>query len=282
MTVRVFFKMRILGLFMVALSLFLFKPLVCNGETMDNQKEISSITQGQWESLSYKFIYFGHQSVGSNIMEGVHSVIENNPSIKINIVKYNKDLVIENPSFVDNKNLGKNNDPESKINQFVSDVSKNKYDIAFMKFCFDDIFSTTDIYDLFEKYKTKMEFVRSKSEDLVVVHFTVPLLVKTEPTLKSKIKGLLGMGGGYFDNSHNVARNKFNQLLIEEYGGREPIFDLAKHESTYLDGEREAFEADGKTYYSLVPEYTNDRAHLNEKGREYVAKKLLSFLAKLI
>ena len=36
-----------------------------------------------------------------------------------------------------------------------------------------------------------------------------------------------------------------------------------------------------KNYYSLVPEYTNDGAHLNELGRKIVAEGLLNLLASI-
>jgi len=288
MIVAKIYRLSINSLTVAAFLIFLFAPIMSFGETMDNkkvstsyQKDLDKISKEQWDALGNKDVYFGHQSVGSNIMEGVHSILEHNPSININIINYKKDLKINGPYFVDNNNLGQNNNPELKINAFIEDVSSNKYDIAFMKFCFDDIYSTTDINGLFEKYKQGIELVKNKNPNLKIVHFTVPLLKKSEPSIKSWIKGLLGKSGGYFDNSHNVARNKFNRLLIDEYGGKEPLFDLAKYESTYPDGHRESFTADGKIYYSLVPEYTNDSAHLNEKGRYFVAVKLLTYLAKL-
>ena len=51
---------------------------------------------------------------------------------------------------------------------------------------------------------------------------------------------------------------QFNELLIKEYDGKEPVFDLAEIESTRPDGRRETFTKDGKTYYSLIPDYTYD------------------------
>jgi hypothetical protein len=113
------------------------------------------------------------------------------------------------------------------------------------------------------------------------VHFTVPLLRKAKPSLKIWIEKILGKKKEYFDNAHNVKRNKFNDLLRKVYDGKEPLFDIAKIESTYMDGKRETFEANGKTHYSLVPEYTDDGGHLNETGRKKVAEQLLIFLANL-
>ncbi len=70
-------------------------------------------------------------------------------------------------------------------------------------------------------------------------------------------------------------------MLIKQYEGKEPIFDIAKIESTFPDGTRSSFTKDGKTYYSMVPEYTYDGGHLNETGRKKVAEQLLILLAQL-
>jgi lysophospholipase L1-like esterase len=39
---------------------------------------------------------------------------------------------------------------------------------------------------------------------------------------------------------------------------------------------------DGKTYYHLVPDYTNDGGHLNETGRKLVAEQLLLTIAAIL
>ena len=56
---------------------------------------------------------------------------------------------------------------------------------------------------------------------------------------------------------------------------------VQKLESTFSDGTRATFTKDGKTHYSLVPEYTYDSGHLNETGRKKAAEQLLILLASL-
>jgi len=106
-------------------------------------------------------------------------------------------------------------------------------------------------------------------------------LKKTKASPKSFIKRLLGRDDGFFDNKHNVARNEFNELIRKEYMGKDAVFDIAGIESTYTDAARETFSQNGKTYYSLVPDYTNDGGHLNELGRKRLAEGLLRLLAGL-
>ncbi|BBO88548.1 hypothetical protein DSCOOX_17280 [Desulfosarcina ovata subsp. ovata] len=47
----------------------------------------------------------------------------------------------------------------------------------------------------------------------------------------------------------NRKRTEYNELLIKEFQGKDPILDIAKIESTFHNGTRESFEVDGNTYY---------------------------------
>jgi lysophospholipase L1-like esterase len=79
----------------------------------------------------------------------------------------------------------------------------------------------------------------------------------------------------------NWKRKQFNELLKKEYEGKIPMFDLAQIESTFPDGSRQISVKQGKEFFSLVPDYTDDGGHLNELGRRVVGEKLLIFLAQL-
>jgi hypothetical protein len=154
-------------------------------------------------------------------------------------------------------------------------------DIAFFKFCFVDIETSTDIETIFSDYKNMMSDLKQDYPNTTFIHVTVPLIKTLPSNFKIRIKELLGLSIGFFDKGHNVARNNFNALIREEFEGKEPIFDLATFESTHPDGKRETFMNQGKTYYSLVSDYTPDAGHLNETGRKKVAEQLLILLAKL-
>ncbi len=97
--------------------------------------------------------------------------------------------------------------------------------------------------------------------------------------IKVMIKNIIGKPiGGYNDN---IKRNQLNEMITKEYKGEKPIFDLAKAEYTLKDGSKSSFSSNGKTYYSLAPDYTYDSGHLNKKGRKVVAEQLLVLLANL-
>ena len=60
----------------------------------------------------------------------------------------------------------------------------------------------------------------------------------------------------------------------------DPIFDLARAESTRPDGSRETFRYEGKDYYSLVPAYSSDGGHLSERGQRTLGADLIRFVAR--
>ena len=263
--------------------------LGCDGNNMRStgKMELSTIEDVQasaWAELKEKKIYFGHQSVGNNIIDGIKDWGRQKPQVKLRIISLQDSYKLNSPGLYQ-ANIGKNEDPRSKINAFVADMRQgigNSADIAFFKFCFVDITAKTNIEEVFNHYSKTMEKLQDKYPKVTFVHFTVPLLRRNKPTFKSYIKKLIAKGDGFFDDSHNIARSKYNQLLREKYMGKEPLFDLAMVESTYQDGSRCTFSANGHTYYALVPEYTKDGGHLNELGQKVAAEQLLIFLAGLI
>ncbi len=258
-----------------------------NGGNMSQQKiklpSLADVPASAWEKLQKKKIYFGHQSVGNNIIKGLKEIGRENPHLRLNIIRIEEFAPLDDPGFYHSA-IGRNDYPKSKIEAFaqaMDDGIGNTADIAFFKFCFVDITAETNVQEVFKYYCETMEQLKKKYPKVTFVHFTVPLLRRNKPSLKSYIKKLIGKGDGFFDDSHNITRNKYNQLVREKYLGKEPLFDLAMVESTYQDGSCCAFSANGHTYYALVPEYTKDGGHLNELGQKIVAEQLLIFLARL-
>ena len=48
---------------------------------------LRDVSDSALEKLSKKKIYFGHQSVGNNIVDGISDLMKENPGIKLNILK---------------------------------------------------------------------------------------------------------------------------------------------------------------------------------------------------
>jgi len=262
----------------------LFAILACSGGEMNSNDihydNLKDIPDSEWEKLSKKSFYFGHQSVGYNILEGVQDIIEENPKIRLQIIEI-KDPKSINPGTLAHSTIGKNTQPETKIDDFFDHVKKgvgSKADAAALKFCYVDFEENSDPEALFSVYKSKIDEIQSAYPNLEFIHFTSPLTtLQTGP--KAWIKKLLGRP--VWGEMENINRHKYNELIRATYKGKKPILDIAEIESTYPDGSRATFESEGKTYYFLVSDYTYDIGHLNDLGRKKVAEKLLLLLVNL-
>ena len=242
---------------------------------------IKDVPASAWGKLSQKKIYFGHQSVGFNIMDGVRDLMKEYPVIKLNIVETSDASDFKVGLFAHSR-VGKNVDPKSKIEEFVSFMDKGvgkKADAAGLKFCYVDIKAETDGNGILSIYNNSVELLKKKYPDMSVIHFTVPLRAN-RTTWKTRIKKIIGKKK-IWEYADNIKRNQYNEKLIEQYQGKEPILDIAKIESTFPDGRRCTFTQDEKTYYSLVLEFTKDGGHLNELGRKKVAEQFLLLLVNL-
>ena len=231
------------------------------------------------KALATKRIYFGHQSVGYNIVDGIAAWAKERPDLGLKIVESRAPEAFATPGFVHAKN-GANYEPLGKIQDFARTMEAgvgNKADIAFFKFCYVDFSPETDIDKVFAEYKTTMARLRTQFPQTKLVHVTVPLtIVQSGP--KAMIKQLLGKKLGGADA--NIVRNRYNELLRREYQGKEPLFDLAVVEST-LNDRPVRFEQDGARYPALAREYSSDGKHLNADGARWTAAHLLSALAAL-
>jgi len=237
-----------------------------------------SVNSSDLEKLSQRTIFFGHQSVGFNILEGVTEILGEHKNIKLDIVE-SKDFGSATRFY--HSRVGQNGDPVSKIQDFTSMIDGGigkQADIAFFKLCYVDFRSSTDAEAVFQIYRQSMEKLQQSYPDVRFVHVTTPLTIR-EKGIKTIIKGIIGRARwGYEDNQ---TREIFNQLIRKEYGQAGLVFDLARLESTLPDGSRLEYEHGGEEYYALVPAYSSDGGHLNEIGRRYIAGNLLNFLASI-
>lgn len=232
--------------------------------------------------LSSLKIFFGHQSVGANILDGVNDIKNEVPGFKMSIVPVTDKTDWGVPIF-GHANVGQNKNPEKKCDDFSAlmkhGVGANA-DIAFMKFCYIDFDENTDVIALFRKYETTIDAISVSYPRLRLIHLTVP--VRQYPdTVKLKI--FRAIGKVIPDDVRNAKRNEFNRMLIAQYSSQNSVFDLAAYEAGALphSGQRGCgFEYGGQWCYTLCPEFTDDGGHLNKRGRVYVAEQLLLFIAR--
>lgn len=223
-------------------------------------------------------IFFGHQSVGENVLSGVREVTAAyKQTSSIGIASLEGSAQIFTPAIY-HRNIGKNGDPRAKIDDFkviLSDNGKGQsFDVACMKLCYVDISPSTDIAGLFSGYSAIVDQIKAAFPTLVIVHVTTPLTVNSN-SLKGKLRDLI-------KGNENAARCNYNDLLRQKYGSVDPIFDLAALESTYPDGARCSFVYKKQTYYSLIPQLSDDGGHLNKTGACIAAKEFLKTIEKAV
>jgi len=230
-----------------------------------------------WAKLRERRIWFGHQSVGGNIMEGAAELAASDPRLGLRVVEGEPG----EPGTLAHGSVGRNGEPGLKTDDFAARLEQGaagRVDLAMHKYCYADIVDTTDVKRVFAHYRDTMERLRAEFPRVTFVHVTTPL-VRVQSGPRAILKKLLGRAPLRY--AANFRREDFNALMRAEYGGREPLFDLAELESTRPDGSRETIELHGRRAYALYPGYTSDGSHLNAAGRRRAAEALLALLAGL-
>jgi hypothetical protein len=236
-----------------------------------------------WKKLAGKKIFFGHQSVGYNIMDRIADIINERDDIKLNVIESREVSVFDRPVFA-HLQVGKNMDPVSKIKSFIDVMDSGvgaKVDIAFFKFCYVDIMRNSDPEKIFNLYSTALRELKERYPETKFLHVTVPLRSTPkgiERNLKQSIKLLIGKPGVLDDN---IKRERYNELLTDAYSKTEPLFDLALIETVNPDGFRCYAVKGEEKVHVMASEYTEDGGHLNSRGSKKVAEQLLICLAEI-
>ena len=260
-------------------------PLIligCKEKAMDPTaaayQRLQGVPQEKWDTLAEKKIYFGHQSVGRNILDGLATVLEKHPSIRLEVRETTDAADFEGPVFAHSP-IGRNRDPKGKIDSFREILDSGigeKADIAFFKLCYVDIERATDVADLVDYYDGALAELRGQYPDLTVIPVTGPL-TNAAPGVKPLVKRILGMGPAI--KADNIRRNAFNDHIRRKYSSL--LWDLADAEATTPEGAKVTFEEGGRAFQLLNKAYTGDGGHLNAIGSQIVAIDLLLRLAAL-
>lgn len=239
----------------------------------------TTLTDSDMGRLAGQKVFFGHRSVGDDIVRGLRDCMASKPGLKLRIVESADPQQVSTPAFVESQ-MGSNGDPQSKLEAFKAIIDKGmgrEGGIAMFKYCYLDVGPSTDVPKMFEDYRRGMEALKSKYPLLQIVHITIPLTT-VEPVVKAWAARVLRRATA---RELNRKRCEYNRSLVQTFSARDVIFDLAEAESTHPDGRRSGFFADAQEIFTLAPEFTTDGGHLNEAGRRIAAQHLLLALAKL-
>ena len=113
------------------------------------------------ERLAQRRVFFGHQSVGANVLEGIAEL-----AVRAAV-----------PVRVADGFLAENGKPLLKLESFEHALAQQStpVEIALMKFCYVDFSADTDAPALFARYKASIERLRARYPGTVFVHVTAPL-----------------------------------------------------------------------------------------------------------
>lgn len=256
----------------------------CGGCSEPKMATVSTATvapaREDWERVARLRVFFGHQSVGENILSGVTTLARESSVAASRLAVEDPGIPLEPGVFADRR-IGRNTDPRSKLAEFAELLRAGigeRADVVLLKFCYVDLSQDTGPIEIFALYRKTMAALHAEFPDLRIVHVTTPLLTAPS-TYRTRLKLLFGREVWEFGNLPQI--NQYNDMLRQAYQGREPVFDLARLESTRPDGTRRTFEMSGRTLEALIPEYSSDGGHLNELGQRVVASGLVRFLAAL-
>jgi hypothetical protein len=181
------------------------------------------VSAAQWKRLSERTVYFGHQSVGANIVEGIREIEAVNPQIRLRVSSGERTAA---PGVLNEFYIGRNEDPESKNDAFVAATrgAIGTQPVLMFKYCYVDVDEKTDPKKLFARYRETVEKLRAQQPNATLLHVTLPLV--TEPSLArvvmNRVRGLATK------REENAIRQQYNELVRATYGGKEPVFERSR------------------------------------------------------
>ena len=261
--------------FILALLMIIPAASCRKQETVTVKRDLNEISEEAIGQIAEKRIFFGHMSVGNNILDGIREIQEREPRFKhLNIETFEAGKEIDRPGIY-HFLLGNNAFPDKKVkaceDALLTGGAGQHFDMAVFKYCYVDFTEDTDVDRVFADYRRMISTLKGRYPDLIIIHMTVPLTVRYYG-LKGWLKFTLGK------KPPNDKRSQFNEMLKKEYGKSDPIFDLAGLESTDARGKKLTYTSGGKAVPYMASEYTDDGGHLNETGRMLAGLEFLKTL----
>lgn len=267
------------GVLALAVAALLTVNLTKEEPTMASAKKpAQTATTQQLTTAANVRVFFGHQSVGSNIVAGVRDIYEAAGTPPAPIIETNRPPEQTGPFFA-HAPIGVNGDPEGKVRAFESDLRGGlgeHIDVALMKFCYVDFSLETDVNALFADYASSMARLEREYPHVKFLYSTAPLTT-VDRGLRAWLKELLGRGSQ--DEALNAVRERYNALVRAKYASTGRLFDIAAIESTDPAGDRVGGTTGGDRFEELYGPYASDQGHLNALGSGLAASALVSLIA---
>jgi lysophospholipase L1-like esterase len=218
-------------------------------------------------------ILFGHQSVGSNILEVLPGLPE------APAVSALGEHAPEGAFTLEHFQVGRNHDPASKLTHFQSVLGQapaGRWDLALFKFCYVDILDEETARAMFDRYVQVVDELARQVQPTWIGHSTIPLRT-APPAWKQIARRLVGKTPSP-EPRRNAARHAFNECMRERYGDTGLLFDLAACEARAPDGSTTSTRAGDRRVPALDPAYSRDGGHLNALGQKVMGSAFVSYL----
>jgi hypothetical protein len=236
-----------------------------------------SVSASDLDAIRRTRVFFGHQSVGDNILDGIRAVYTENGSDPLTVVDGRHPPGTEG-GFVLETAIGDNGDPVGKIADFDTVMRSGlaeHIDVAVMKLCYIDIAPGTDVHEVFDTYSSTMAALEKDFPTVTFVKTTVP--ITAQPSGIDQVKQRI-RGQGSYGLGANAARQRLNALIRAAYAD-DHLLDIAAAESRTPEGTRVGGTYGDDPYYALYSGYALDEGHLNEEGSVRVATAWLAAVA---
>lgn len=223
-------------------------------------------------------VFFGHQSIGGNVIKGINSLYTQlgvTRPASVNLDSGPAAAIPAGGGVLADAHVGDNGRPIGKLAEFEQLLRSGvgaRVDVAFIKFCYADIRGArgadyASVDELFNAYVATMTRLERDFPDITFLYTTAPVE-------NADIKG-------EDIAEYNANRARYNALIRNRYAGTGRLWDVAKAESTAPDGSRVTTTYNGATHEALYGGYTLDGGHLYEDGTRVVATPLLRLLARV-
>jgi hypothetical protein len=249
--------------FFLCVSAFGLGANTCKSQ---ERESVALISKAEIEEAAKKRVFFGHQSVGEDVLRGVRALAAEQ-GVTLNIVKTRQPPA--DGAGVYHFNIGQNGAPDSKISDYANTVGAAGFpdaDIALMKLCYVDLNARSDGEAVAKTYEAALESLSKAHPKTRFVAVTSPL-TRVETGAKAWVKGMIGRSVGH---QENAVRQTFNAYLRGKFGP-DRLYDLAKIES-------DANPADAAAP-ALRSDLTEDGGHLNDKGSRLAGAAFLKLVA---
>jgi len=149
----------------------------CQGADTLQPRKMDDALAADFERVGAARVYFGHQSVGANVLSGLADLQKQLDRPVIRVAELGDLGTAEGQGVMLQTAIGKNGQPDAKCEDFrqVMRQLQGRVDAALFKFCYIDFDDQSDAAAIFDTYARTMDEMKRLYPEVVFIHVTSPL-----------------------------------------------------------------------------------------------------------